>query len=182
MCIFASQELDTSDCTRLEALPEGFGSLVALTKLLIGHCTRLLNLPQTISGLTKLRNLDASGCRQLASLPEGISRLVSLSALALLECNSLRTVPLVGLSGMTSLRSLSVGGALFNILPGLDFLGGLDVLRLEKCPKLGWLATEINRISGLKCLSLSHWGGLVRLPDRLAGLLDLQVRDREKYG
>ncbi len=49
------EELDLSDCTALEHLPETLGKLTKLERLDVSDCRALTALPESIGALTKLR-------------------------------------------------------------------------------------------------------------------------------
>lgn len=57
------EELDLSDCTALEHLPETLGKLTKLERLDVSDCPALTALPESIGALTKLRcRTDEYGC------------------------------------------------------------------------------------------------------------------------
>ena len=49
------EELDMSDCMRLEALPATLGLLTKLQRLDVSDCALLTRLPQTLGNLKNLR-------------------------------------------------------------------------------------------------------------------------------
>ena len=49
------EELDLSDCTTLEHLPETLGKLTKLQRLDVSDCPALTALPESIGALTNLR-------------------------------------------------------------------------------------------------------------------------------
>ena len=62
------EELDLSDCTALEHLPETLGKLTKLERLDVSDCPSLTALPLSIGALTKLRCRTDDHGRKAATL------------------------------------------------------------------------------------------------------------------
>ncbi|KAK2653956.1 hypothetical protein Ddye_013812 [Dipteronia dyeriana] len=92
------EQLDISECSNLEMLPEmpcnivdlwlcgtaieelplSFGNLSRMRRLFLAGCKRLKSLPNIICKLESLRRLDIDGCSKLNQLPNDIGTLESL--------------------------------------------------------------------------------------------------------
>ncbi|KAG5573865.1 hypothetical protein H5410_063631 [Solanum commersonii] len=80
------EDLNLSECTRLEEFPEICGDMRHLSILNLGS-PQIRSLPPSISGLRVLRLAD---CEILESIPETIR---NLSDLSISDCNKLATLP-----------------------------------------------------------------------------------------
>lgn len=78
---------------RLQALPEGFGQMLALTDLDLHDCWYLESLPPEFGQLQGLVRLDLSDCRALEALPHEFGALTNLMSLKLECCIALKRLP-----------------------------------------------------------------------------------------
>ena len=103
----ALQQLDLSQCSQLESLPESIGQLTALQQLNLSRCSQLESLPECIGQLTALQQLNLSRCSQLESLPESIGQLTALQQLNLSRCSQLESLP-ESIGQLTALQQLDL--------------------------------------------------------------------------
>ncbi|KAG0601993.1 hypothetical protein M758_11G152900 [Ceratodon purpureus] len=161
--VIGLQELDVSECYRLEELPNlqkltnlqklcltrcksikglpGFGSLVALQELLAYDCTQLTELPD-MRELTHLRTL---WCNSLKALP-GLGELIALEKLGV----DFQGVEDHGdLHQLTRLHTISITGWSSRGLPSLVSLASLYRLEIHRCKGVQKL-TGVQNLSRLK--------------------------------
>eukprot|EP00253_Pinus_taeda_P004392 PITA_04392 len=104
------QELDLSECTQLERLPDlSFGSLSNLRTLNLSLCTQLERLPDSFGSLSSLHSLDLRWCEKLESLPDSFGSLSSLHSLNLSWCEKLESLP-DSFGSLSNLHSLDLSG------------------------------------------------------------------------
>ncbi len=133
-------QLNLSDCSRLEELPEGLKT----GTLLLRNCVSLEALPENLVA----DFLDASGCVSLAHWPE--SAQVSIGAINLRNARSLEKLPVLGpvstlnLAGCTGISQLAEGTV---VTSWLD-IGGSAIRELPASLKdvpLRWRGVRIDR-------------------------------------
>jgi hypothetical protein len=74
-------------------VPEGFGTLTCLKKLMMGECEALEVFPSGLSNLIALEEFNFFGCRALKHVPELFGTLTRLKNLKILECEALEVFP-----------------------------------------------------------------------------------------
>ena len=131
-------ELDLSECTNLESLPENIGNLTKLTTLNLscplGLKMSLRELPESIGNLSNLTSLNLSGCESFVSLPSSIGNLSQLNTLDLTYCSSLESLP-ESIGNLSNLTSLHLGGCnyLESLPESVGNLSKLTLLDLSEC-------------------------------------------------
>ncbi|CDP19198.1 unnamed protein product [Coffea canephora] len=138
-CLTTLQSLSILRCENLTSLFEGAEKLINLRTLVIGDCPRLTSLPGGMKFLTALENLMIINCEELnfsdwqdfqgftslrSLMIGGLPRLGDLPQFASTNSNKLEFLEIIGCPKLTSLPDI------------LICLGGLMVLKIDKCPEL----------------------------------------------
>jgi hypothetical protein len=123
--------LELGHC-RCQLLPEKFGQLVKLRRLVFQDFVNLCILPDSFGQLKALSYLELQFCHKLRSLPDSFGELCSLRCLAFLECFELDRLP-----------------ASFGQLKALSYLS------LSICPKLRSLPDSFGELSSLNRRDIS---------------------------
>ncbi|GLT27103.1 hypothetical protein SLA2020_021300 [Shorea laevis] len=150
--------LTIRDFKEVETLPKWLGSLCSLKKLSIWGCLRLKYLPSGLSFFTTLERLGISGCPNLVSA-------------------NLEEI----LGGLPRLKKLWIGRFSEELeeFPSLSSIHNLGT-SLEELDLLGWekltqLPHQIQHLTALRRLSISHFHGVKALPEWLENLSSLQA-------
>ncbi|KAF8033891.1 hypothetical protein BT93_C0230 [Corymbia citriodora subsp. variegata] len=161
--------LNLNTCKKLQKLPDSIQACTKMQRLLLAGCYKLVEIPQSIGEMGGLAELDLLVHSQIEKLPRAIKKLKSLQELDASDCHYLEGEILIG--GLSSLRTLRLGGAKISHLPeNFHELSSLEHLDLLYCGKLELLAEPPCRLSSLQltCLndtlpSLSHLSHLEKL-------------------
>ncbi|XP_068328938.1 disease resistance protein RPV1-like [Pyrus communis] len=140
--------LKLSGCSSLEMFPE-ISELIEGLKVLDLSGSKIKGLPSSINNLTGMNHLKLVNCKELKSLPSSICQLKSLVFLSLYGCTQFEVFPSIK-EDMEGLREL--------------FLDGTSIKELSP-----W----IERLTGLRYLSLRNCKSFVHLPDTLCNLARL---------
>ena len=170
------EEVDLKGCVNLLHLPESFGLLSVLKRLILSHCVLLSRLPDSIGGCIELINLDMDGCAAISSLPGSLGKLYKLQRLILADCKQLECLPET-LNGCTSLDSMNLSGcsALTSLPDAICRCGALKKLVLKGCAKIEQLPREIALLPLLHLIDLDHCESLVELPESIASAPSLSL-------
>ncbi|XAR52987.1 hypothetical protein NMG60_11021346 [Bertholletia excelsa] len=147
-----------------------------LVSLEISLCQNLCVLPLELGSLTALKSLVISHCEKLAELPLSLQNLKALEFLEINDCHNLNLLPEDIISGLSSLRTLSIENCknLISLSDGLRFLTALERLSIMSCPKLAFLPYGWKYLSALRSLSIFSCPELSSLPEGLQHITTLQ--------
>lgn len=187
------------DETAIEKLPSSLHNLVGLEELSLHNCSMLKVIPSCIGSLSKLCKLDLTCCESLETIPSSIFKL-KLTKFDLYGCSMLKTFPEI-LEPAENFAHINLTKTAIKELPSsLDYLVGLQTLRLNLCrdiehlpnnignikllskldfsgcDKLSEIPSDIGRLSSLRELSF-HESGIVSLPESLVHLSSLRSLD-----
>ncbi|XP_058732486.1 disease resistance protein TAO1-like [Vicia villosa] len=187
------------DETAIKELPSSLHNLVGLEELSLHNCSMLEVIPSCIGSLNKLCKLDLTCCESLETIPSSIFKL-KLTKFDLYGCSMLKTFPEI-LEPAENFAHISLTKTAIKELPSsLDYLVGLQTLRLNLCrdiellpnnisninllskldfsgcDKLSEIPSDIGRLSSLRELSF-HESGIVSLPESLVHLSSLKSLD-----
>ncbi|PRQ24256.1 putative leucine-rich repeat domain, L domain-containing protein [Rosa chinensis] len=163
--------LRLSSCSNLEKFPEISEVMVKLKWLYLDG-TAIKELPSSINNLTGIVTLDLKGCTELKTLPTGI-QMSSLQTLVLVGCSNLEKFPEI--SGiMKELLELRLDETAIEGLPSsIDRLLGIKKLSMRNCKSLKLLPDIICNLADLTHLDLSGCSVLHKLPEKLGDLESL---------
>ncbi|CAN6565178.1 unnamed protein product [Malus baccata var. baccata] len=150
ICMKSLKTLDLSGCSSLVMFPEISEVIEGLEELDLSG-SKIKELPLSINNLTGLRCLFMINCKELESLPSSICQLKSIYRLSLYNCTKCEVFPSIE-ENMEGLRML--------------YLGGTSIKELSP-----W----IERLTGLRVLSLRNCKRLVHIPDTLCNLARLSI-------
>ncbi|XP_022145224.1 putative disease resistance protein RGA3 [Momordica charantia] len=187
----------------IRAVPNGtiFPHLESLS---IVCCLRLTSIPNFFAsheeerlGSAKLRSLKILGCENLTELPNGLEFCSSLKTMWIGNCSNLNSVPSLqnmhnlsslsitefqklpeGLAQVRNLKSLSVHG----YLQGYDWsplvhLGSLENLVLADFGGTAaiQLPQQLEHLTNLRSLHISHFDGVEALPEWFRNFTSLEI-------
>ncbi|GLT94776.1 hypothetical protein SLE2022_125000 [Rubroshorea leprosula] len=165
------KELFLWGCDDLRFIPRLFG-LTSLQKLTLVDCYRIECLPSGLSSCIALEVLKVRGCENLISIPEELKELHSLVYLEIILCSRLRSIPENTLSCI-SLKTLRIGGFSKELeeFPSLSSIHCLQT-SLENLDLFGWkklteLSHQIQNITSLKSLAIFDFNEVETLPEWL---------------
>ncbi|CAL5369638.1 unnamed protein product [Camellia sinensis] len=140
----------------------------------------LKTLPNQLDCLSSLKLLDLGYCLQLENL-SGLENLNHLETLYISECDSLTSLPVQGLQGLTSLRSLSIQNCkkLMYLSDGMGYLTALRDLLINGCPEIQDFPTDMQHLNALRDLEIWNCQGLLYLPNWLGSLRSLSCLEIE---
>lgn len=181
-------------------LPPEIGQLKKLEVLILNDNDEIAELPKTIGQLHRLRHLDLSSMNALASLPESIAELERLEYLNI-SSPKLKDLP-TGIKDLTQLDTLHIQYdkdadldiifqnlnalkwlsltyyTLFDQQPppiqGIQYLDSLVNLRFIGEFDFSTLVSQVNGLSNLKQLSISHCNSIKKLPMNVGKLDQLE--------
>ena len=187
--------------TAIKELPSSIVRLSRLQVLNLANCQNLETLPESLCNLCFLEVLVVSYCPKLHRLPHNLGMLQTLKCLFTRGLNSM-CCQLLSLSGLCSLKSLFLAESMIMqgaILSDICCLSLLEVIDLCDCnieergiPVEIWhlsslkqlllrrngfrsIPTEINQLSMLRLLDLSHCPRLLQIPELPSSLRVLDV-------
>ncbi|KAK9290299.1 hypothetical protein L1049_008466 [Liquidambar formosana] len=165
--------------SEFEELPRFVGKLKHLRCLNLSRNRRLKALPNSICKLLNLQTLYLYDCEQLQDLPRDIGKLISLRYLSL--TSQLICMPVKGLQGLTSLRTLNLSklSRMTSLSEGIQYLTSLQIFRIRYCPRLCSLPSGMKHLTALEKLVIDDCPNISSLPDGLRSLTTLQVLDIE---
>lgn len=167
------------DKTAIKELPSSLHHLVRLEELSLQMCTRLETIPSSIGSLSKLFKLDLTYCESLETFPSSIFNL-KLTKLDLHGCSMLSTFPEI-LEPSESFAHVNLTKTAIKDLPSsLEFLVGLQTLRLRLCSNLVSLPNGIvnlNRLSLLDCSDCCRLTGIPNNIGHLSSLTELSLQE-----
>ncbi|KAI6682378.1 hypothetical protein NL676_036259 [Syzygium grande] len=145
------EELDLSDCSSLERLPD-LPCSGTLKYLCINGCEKIHDI-QALGEFSSCKTLYIEKCKSIVNLPD-LSEFEDLEHLTLKKCPELVEVP--GLDGARSLKSINISWCkMLENLPDLSGLELLEVLKVQHCGKL----MELQGLGGLRFLSTVDFSG-----------------------
>ena len=100
------KEFKLGNCYHLKRLPESFGNLIALEKIVLVFC-HVLTLPESIANLEKLQVLEVLHCHHFSGLPSSIGNLKSLEHLVVRNCEEFSELP-DSINGLVELKVLEI--------------------------------------------------------------------------
>ncbi|XP_022145154.1 putative disease resistance protein RGA3 [Momordica charantia] len=167
-------------CLRLKSIPNFFAShdkerlgSAKLRSLKILGCENLIELPNGLEFCSSLKNMWLSNCSNLNSVPS-LQNMHNLSSLSITEFQKLPE----GLAQVPNLKSLNVHG----YLQGYDWsplahLGSLEKLVLAD---LGGTAAmqlpqQLEHLTNLRSLQISHFDGVEALPEWFRNFTSLEI-------
>lgn len=160
------------DKTAIKELPSSLHHLVRLEELSLQMCTRLETIPSSIGSLSKLFKLDLTYCESLETFPSSIFNL-KLTKLDLHGCTMLSTFPEI-LEPSESFAHVNLTKTAIKDLPSsLEFLVGLQTLRLRLCSNLVSLPNGIVNLNRLSLLDFSDCCRLTGIPNNIGHLSSL---------
>ncbi|KAL4631991.1 hypothetical protein ACB092_04G019900 [Castanea dentata] len=169
------QRLEISGCV---ILPTGLQSCTSLTLLEIQRCDKLKSIPN-LGELHSLTQLKIKYCDNLISIPD-LRGLHSLIELQICHCPKLTSLP-EGLESLTRLKILVIGKFCeelddFPSLISIEHLhASLQHLELRGWPKLKSIPDNMQVLTALESLFISHFEGMETLPEWLTKLSSLQI-------
>ncbi|XP_050259180.1 disease resistance protein RGA2-like [Quercus robur] len=167
--------LEISGCV---ILPTGLQSCTSLTLLEIQRCDRLKSIPN-LGQLHSLTQLKIRYCDNLISIPD-LRGLHSLVELQICHCPKLTSLP-KGLESLTRLKTLAIGKFCeelddFPSLVSIEHLhASLQHLELRGWPNLKSIPDNIQVLTALESLFISHFEAMETLPEWLTKLSSLQI-------
>ncbi|KAJ7976784.1 Disease resistance protein [Quillaja saponaria] len=170
------QVLSVNNCVELEELPRDMGNLISLR--LLHLTTKQSFLRETgIGSLRSLRVLVVTQCNNLASLFE-LQLLTNLRSLKIESCENLKSLP-HGIMNLTALQHLIISNCKkFDMsVEGEEnqYLGlNLQILRLEKLPKLAALPPWLQSATTLQTIQIEGCTNFAALPEWFINLRSLQ--------
>ncbi|KAG8363638.1 hypothetical protein BUALT_Bualt19G0043300 [Buddleja alternifolia] len=161
-------ELYLSHCDGLERFPDE-GLPLNLRILCIIHCSNLRSLPLHIRNMLSLVSLEIRGCCRLNAFP-GCDFPRNLSSLQIWDSHELKPLSQWGLSGLKSLRELTICGG----FPELPLLGHDDGLfpsslikfSIQSFQRLTSLSKVLENLTSLQHLSVANCPRLNVLPSK----------------
>ncbi|GLU15051.1 hypothetical protein SLE2022_315790 [Rubroshorea leprosula] len=138
--------------------------------------------PSWIEGFSCLQLLKIESCVGLISIPEVFRKLPSLIVLDITHCYkyNLKSIPAEWLASLTCLKELRMGPfwqQLFEF-PGLAKIhhlhASLESLTLNGWNKLEYLPHQMQHLTALKELVITHFRGVKALPEWLGNLSSLR--------
>lgn len=149
------------------------------TNLDLSECQSLTN--EILAGLAtllpSLTDLDCYGCEWMeASGVVHLMMIPKLEYLNLINCPTLSRFPEDGLSNLSGLQELHLGGcSTFAELPdAISSLISLQVLYMSDFPALGGLPDGLSALSTLQRFSVTNCASFLALPDGIRGLVGLE--------
>lgn len=167
--------------SELKILPDKlFQSHKDLESLRLISLYNLKTLSNQLDCLSSLKLLDLDYCPQLENL-SGLENLNHLETLYISECDSLTSLPVQGLQGLTSLRSLSIQNCkkLMYLSDGMGYLTVLRDLLINGCPQIQDFPMDMQHMNALRDLEIWNCQGLLYLPNWLGSLRSLSYLEIE---
>jgi len=160
---------------KMTTLPEGISNLVNLVTLNLNSCSKLQALPDGFGELKSLQTLDLSRSG-IVTLPEGFEQLVNLECKSFMACmKQVKHLPesIVEHPHLRDATKLDLSGANLVALPkGISNLVNLKELNLYQC-NLQALPDGISDLVNLVTLDLYGCTKLQALPDGICNLTNL---------
>ncbi|XP_050291171.1 disease resistance protein RPV1-like [Quercus robur] len=168
------KDLNLSECSKLDRLPENLGNAKSLEKLDMGG-TAITKLPSSIVNLSNLASLNLKDCKNLVCLTRTICNMKSLKDLNLSGCSKLDKL-LENLENAKVLEDHNTCGT--TNTKSIQHFTGLHSLNLRDCKNLVCLSSTIFNMKSLKDLDLYGCSKLKNLLENLGnaeGLLKLDA-------
>ncbi|GAU12881.1 hypothetical protein TSUD_73680 [Trifolium subterraneum] len=164
------------DRTAIKELPSTLHHLVNLEELSLFNCQNLVSIPPSIGCLSKLNKLSIMYCESLETFPSSIFKL-KLTKLDLLGCSMLKIFPEILEPAETFVHINLIRTAIKELPSSLEYLVGLQTLRLNLCTELVSLPNSIVNLNHLSELDCSGCCSIVNLPESIAHLSSLKSLD-----